>query len=49
VFVALLSHRVPASELIASILMYRTIYYFVPLGLATAGYLLLEARIRKTG
>ncbi|HEX2604925.1 MAG TPA: YbhN family protein [Oxalicibacterium sp.] len=49
VFVALLSHRVPASELIASILMYRTIYYFVPLGLATAGYLLMEARIRKAG
>lgn len=47
VFVALLSHRVSESELIASILMYRTIYYFVPLGLATAGYLLLEARIRK--
>jgi uncharacterized membrane protein YbhN (UPF0104 family) len=47
VFVALLSHRVPASELIASILMYRTIYYFVPLGFATAGYLLMEARMKK--
>lgn len=49
VFVGLLSHRIPASELIASILMYRTIYYFIPLGLATAGYLLMETRIGKTG
>jgi len=47
VFAALLSHRLAASELIASILMYRTIYYFAPLGLAVAGYLLMEARIRK--
>lgn len=47
VFVALLSHRVPESELIASLLMYRTIYYFVPLAIATVGYLLLEARIKK--
>jgi uncharacterized membrane protein YbhN (UPF0104 family) len=49
VFVALLSHRMPASELVACILMYRTIYYFVPLGFATAGYLLMEARMRKAG
>jgi hypothetical protein len=27
--------------------MYRTIYYLIPLALATAGYLLMEARIRK--
>jgi uncharacterized membrane protein YbhN (UPF0104 family) len=40
---------VPASELIASVLMYRTIYYFIPLAIATIGYLLMEARMKQSG
>ena len=43
VFVALLSHRMPSSELLAGLLLYRTFYYFIPLGLAIIGYLAMEA------
>lgn len=49
VFVALLSHRIAANELLAAVLMYRTIYYLIPLAAATAGYLALEAGTRKRG
>ncbi|WP_293779015.1 lysylphosphatidylglycerol synthase domain-containing protein [uncultured Oxalicibacterium sp.] len=48
VFVALLSHRVPANELLAGLLLYRTLYYFIPLGLATIAYLLMEAGAKSS-
>jgi uncharacterized protein (TIRG00374 family) len=44
VFVALLSHRMPASEVLAALLMYRLIYYLIPLALAALAYLVIEAR-----
>lgn len=44
VFVALLAHRIPKTELIAALLAYRAIYYLVPLALASAVYLTLEAK-----
>ncbi len=44
VFVALLSHRMPASEVLAALLMYRLIYYLIPLALAAFAYLVIEAR-----
>lgn len=47
VFVALLSHRLPSSELLAGLLLYRTFYYFIPLGLATIAYLVMEAGLQK--
>lgn len=49
VFVALLSPRLPASELLAALLAYRAIYYLVPLALATVVYLLVEARLKAAG
>jgi len=47
VFVVLLSHQVPRSELLAALLAYRGIYYLLPLVLATVVYLVLEVRARK--
>lgn len=44
VFVALLSHRMPSSELLAALLMYRAIYYLIPLGFAALGYAVIELR-----
>ena len=44
VFVALLSHRMPTNELLAGLLIYRTIYYLIPLALAVATYLVIEVR-----
>ena len=46
VFVALLSHRVPAEELIAALLAYRAIYYLAPLVLATGVFGWTEARAK---
>lgn len=48
VFVALLSHQMAKNELLASMLIYRMIYYLAPLALATVGYLLMEARFGKS-
>jgi uncharacterized membrane protein YbhN (UPF0104 family) len=48
VFVALLSHQVPKNELLAAMLIYRAIYYLIPLLLATLAYLALEAGTRKS-
>jgi uncharacterized membrane protein YbhN (UPF0104 family) len=48
VFVGLLSHRLATNELLAAVLMYRTIYYLIPLAAATVGYLALEAGARKS-
>ncbi len=44
VFVALLSHRMPSSELLAALLMYRAIYYLIPLALAVLGYAAIELK-----
>lgn len=44
VFVALLSHRMPTNELLAALLLYRTVYYLIPLALAALAYLVIEAR-----
>ena len=53
VFVTLLSHQLPQSELLAALLMYRAIYYLALLLIATLVYLLVEAReeslIEKNG
>jgi len=51
VFIALLSHQLPAPALLAALLTYRAVYYLAPLGLATVLYLLQEARrppVRQT-
>lgn len=47
VFVALLSQQMHRSELLASLLTYRAIYYLAPLAVATLVYLLLEANVKK--
>lgn len=47
VFLALLSHQVPATELLAALLMYRAVYYLGPLLVATSIYFLVEARVEK--
>lgn len=47
VFVTLLSDRIPAGELLASLLIYRAMYYLVPLALATLLHLTIEARALK--
>ena len=47
VFVALLSHIVPASHLIAALLGYRAIYYIVPLLAASLVYLYLEVHAKQ--
>jgi hypothetical protein len=47
VFVALLSHQLPESALLAALVAYRVIYYLVPLGLAAVVYLALEAWTRQ--
>ena len=47
VFVALLSHLVPADRLLGALLAYRAIYYLLPLGIATAAYLGTEMRARR--
>lgn len=47
VFIALLSHQVAESELLAALVAYRALYYIVPLGAATALYVALETKIRN--
>lgn len=44
VFVALLSPRMAAHEVLAAVVAYRIVYYFIPLGLALLLYLVMEAR-----
>lgn len=46
VFVALLGHTMPASQLLAALVAYRVIYYLVPLVIATLAYLATEARAK---
>lgn len=47
VFVALLSDRMPAGELLAALLIYRGMYYLVPLAVATVLHLTIEARLLR--
>jgi hypothetical protein len=47
VFVALLSAQIPKYDLLAALLAYRAVYYIAPLVIATALYLILEARITR--
>jgi uncharacterized membrane protein YbhN (UPF0104 family) len=47
VFVALLSHQIPAHQLLAALVAYRVIYYLVPLVIATVAYLVTEARAKS--
>lgn len=47
VFVALLSHLMPQAELLAALVAYRVVYYLVPLAVAAAAYLVMEARARQ--
>jgi len=47
VFVALLSHRIPQSQLLAALLGYRALYYIGPLLLAALLYLVVEMRARR--
>ncbi|HJV73762.1 MAG TPA: lysylphosphatidylglycerol synthase domain-containing protein [Noviherbaspirillum sp.] len=47
VFVALLSHRLPSSELLAALLAYRAIYYLMPLAVAALVYVMVEAHLKK--
>lgn len=44
VFVTVLASRLPEATVLASVLVYRALYYLLPLLLATGGYLALEAR-----
>ncbi|HEV8689857.1 MAG TPA: lysylphosphatidylglycerol synthase domain-containing protein [Ideonella sp.] len=49
VFIALLGHRVPESQLLGVLLVYRGIYFIGPLFLAAAAYAWLEATIKRAG
>ncbi|OOG44226.1 lysylphosphatidylglycerol synthase domain-containing protein [Polaromonas sp. A23] len=49
VFVALLSHRMPAHDLLAALLAYRFIYYLGPLLVAGGVFLAMEIRAKKLG
>jgi uncharacterized membrane protein YbhN (UPF0104 family) len=44
VFVTLLSHRLPQSEVLGAVLAYRAVYYLAPLALAALLYFMTEAR-----
>jgi uncharacterized membrane protein YbhN (UPF0104 family) len=46
VFVALLSHLMPMAELLAALVAYRVLYYLVPLGVAAAAYVVMEAKAK---
>ena len=48
VFIALLSHQMPVSELLAALLTYRAIYYLAPLAIAAIAYLPLEAHLKRS-
>lgn len=47
VFVGLLSHRLPTSELLAGLVAYRAFFYLLPLLIAAAVFLRLETRVRR--
>lgn len=47
VFVVLLSHQLPRSEILAALIAYRAIYYLAPLAIATIAYLTVEVKAKK--
>jgi glycosyltransferase 2 family protein len=47
VFIALLGHRVPESQLLGALIAYRAVYYLAPLALAGVAYAVLEARLKR--
>jgi glycosyltransferase 2 family protein len=47
VFIALVGHRVPETQIIAALLGYRAIYYIAPLGIAAVMYLGMELRAKR--
>ena len=47
VFIVLLSHRIPATELIAALLAYRALYYLMPLALALCVFIALETGAKR--
>lgn len=49
VFMALLSAQLADSALVAAVLLYRAVYYWVPLGVAAVLYLAMEASAKKLG
>lgn len=48
VFVVLLAHLMPRNEVLASVLVYRAIYYLAPLALAAVLYLVAEVQAKRT-
>jgi uncharacterized membrane protein YbhN (UPF0104 family) len=48
-FLALLSHRLSQSEILAALLTYRALYYLAPLALAIGLFLKMEAEVRHRG
>jgi len=49
VFVALLSGQLPTAKILGALVVYRAIYYLLPLALATVAYLIVEASLKKQG
>jgi len=47
VFLALLSHRLPQSELLGALLAYRALYYLLPLAVAVVFYVVAEVHARR--
>ena len=47
VFLALLSHEVAQGRLLGVLLVYRGLYYLLPLGVATVAYFVTELRARR--
>jgi len=47
VFIVLLSHRIPQTELLAALLAYRAIYYLLPLALALGLFVKLEVGAKR--
>jgi uncharacterized membrane protein YbhN (UPF0104 family) len=48
VFIGLLRHRVPTTELLAAILVFRAIYHLAPLAVAGTMYLHAELRTKRS-
>lgn len=49
VFVTLLSHRAPADQLLAALIVYRALYYLTPLALAAPLFFAVDRRGRPAG
>lgn len=47
VFVALLAHQADASTLVAAVFVYRCVFYFAPLAIATVSYFTFEALLAR--